>query len=140
MQPGNLTGVLIGAVAAWIFGAIYYGVLGRHWIAAMGRSVEDFKAEQAARPGIVKASPFILSFIAEIVMGLVLYGILTHSGLFYARAGAITGAFCWFGFVLTTIIVNNGYAGRSWRLSLIDALHWLGALVIIGAVVGYFGP
>lgn len=140
MQPGNLTGILIGAIVAWLFGAAYYGLLGKQWMAALGKTPEQCKAEYAAKSQLARISPFVLSFIAEIVMGLVLYGILTHNGLFYARAGAISGAFCWFGFVLTTIVINNAYAGRSWRLSLIDAGHWLVVLVIIGAIVGYFGP
>ena len=45
-------------------------------------------------------------------MGFVLYGILVHMGNFTLRAGAISGAFCWFGFVLTTVTINNAYCGR----------------------------
>jgi hypothetical protein len=30
--------------------------------------------------------------------------------------------------------------GRKVMLTVIDTLHWLGVLVIIGAIVGYFGP
>jgi len=140
MQPDNLMGILIAAIVAWLFGAIYYGLLGKQWIAALGKSAEQIKAERAAMSKARFVLPFVLSFIAELIMGLVLYGILTHNGLFYARAGAISGAFCWFGFVLTTIVINNAYAGRAWRLSLIDAVHWLVVLVLIGTIVGYFGP
>jgi hypothetical protein len=70
----------------------------------------------------------------------VLYGILTHTGMFTFRAGAISGAFCWLGFVLTTVTINNAYQGRQWRLTAIDATHWLIVLVIIGAIVGWMGP
>ncbi len=60
--------------------------------------------------------------------------------MFSLRAGIISGAFCWFGFVLTTVVINNAYCGRKAMLAVIDSAHWLGVLVIIGAVLGWFGP
>ena len=50
--------------------------------------------------------------------------------------GIISGAFCWFGFVLTTMAVNNAFRGRKPMLTVIDGGHWLGVLVIIGAIIG----
>jgi hypothetical protein len=73
-------------------------------------------------------------------MGVVLYGILTHSGLWSWHAGIVTGAFCWFGFVLTTVAVNNAYGGRKVMLTVIDSAHWFGVLVIIGGIIGWMGP
>src|SRR5476649_451084 len=103
----NLLAVLVAAVAAWIFGAIYYGILGPRWMAAQGKTMEMCKAENAGKSTLVKVAPFILSFIGELIMGFVLFGILTHLGMFSLRAGIISGAFCWFGFVLTTVVINN---------------------------------
>jgi hypothetical protein len=140
MQPHSLTGILVAAIAAWLFGAVYYTALGKRWMAAQGLTPEQCKAERVGKSAFALALPFVLSFVATFIMGVVLYGIMTHSGLFYARAGAISGAFCWFGFVLTTITVNNAYAGRRASLTVIDAVHWLFVLVIIGAIVGAFGP
>jgi len=37
------------------------------------------------------------------------------------------------------IVVNNAYAFRSLKLTAIDAGHWLGVLIIIGAIVGWLG-
>jgi hypothetical protein len=140
MHPHNITGIVIGAVAAWVFGAIYYTALGRPWLAAQGKTIEQCKAEQAGKPQLTFYLPFLLSFIGALIMGLVLYGILTHTGMFTVRAGAISGAFCWLGFVLTTVTINNAYQGRRWSLTAIDAVHWLVVLVIIGAIVGWMGP
>ena len=50
MHPHNITGIVIGAVAAWVFGAIYYTALGRPWLAAQGKTIEQCKAEQADKP------------------------------------------------------------------------------------------
>lgn len=136
----NLISVFAGAVASWIFGAIYFTALGKAWMAAQGKTAESCKAEFAAKSGLAKFAPFILSFVGALVMGVVIYGILTHSGLWSWHAGIVTGAFCWFGFVLTTVIINNAYAGRRAMLSVIDCGHWLGVLVIIGGLVGAWGP
>ena len=136
----NILSVVIAAVAAWIFGAIYYTALGKAWIAAQGKTAESCKAEFAAKSGLTKFVPFILSFVGALITGVVIYGILTHSGLWSWHAGMVTGAFCWFGFVLTTVVINNAYAGRKVMLSVIDAGHWLGVLLIIGGLVGWMGP
>jgi hypothetical protein len=137
----NYLSVSAAAVAAWLFGAAYYGVFGKAWVAAQGKTMEAFQAERATQKGsLAAAAPFALSFVAELAMAIVLFGILTHMGLFSIRAGIISGAFCWFGFVLTAIAVNNAFGGRTAMLTVIDAGHWLGVLLIMGAVLGAFGP
>lgn len=135
----NWLSIVAAAAAAWIFGAIYYSALGRAWMTAMGKTMEQCKAEQAAKSGVAKIAPFILVFVAEIVMAWMLYGILVHLGMFTLRAGLISAALIWFGFVLTTIASNNAFGGRSAKLTAIDSVGWLGALLIIGAIVGSMG-
>jgi uncharacterized protein DUF1761 len=135
----NFFSVVIAAVAAWIFGGIYYTALSKPWLAAQGKSLEQCKAEQAGKSGVAKAAPFILVFAGELIMAFVLYGILVHMGTFTLRAGVIAGAFCWFGFVLPTVTANNAFCGRKPMLTVLDSGAWLGALVIIGAILGQMG-
>ena len=139
MQPTNIAAVLIAAIAAWIFGAVYYGLLGKAWLAAQGETSETMKAKNAGKSGVAKAAPFIISFIAEIVMASALQGILFHSAMNTTRQGIIAGALTWLGFIATTVVVNNAYPGRKFMLTVIDAGHWLGAMLIIGAVIGGMG-
>jgi hypothetical protein len=136
----NILSVLVAAIAAWVFGAIYYTALGKIWLGCQGKTPESHRADLAAKSKLAFAMPFILSFVGALIMGVVIYGILTHSGLWSWHAGMVTGAFCWFGFVLTTIVINNAYSGRRTMLSVIDSAHWLGALVIIGGIIGGWGP
>lgn len=140
MHPGNMTGILIGAVAAWIFGAIYYTALSSKWLAAQGKTLEQCKAEQAAKSKVVLYLPFVLSFVGAVLMGIALYGILTHVGTFTVRTGVISGVLCWVGFVLTTTTINYAYQGRRWSLIAIDTAHWLVVLILIGGIVGWAGP
>jgi hypothetical protein len=72
-------------------------------------------------------------------MAWVLAGLIGHVGRVSVRSGVISGAFCWFGFVLTTMVVNYSFGMRSRMLLLIDAGHWLVVLALMGAIVGAMG-
>jgi hypothetical protein len=41
--------------------------------------------------------------------------------------------------VLTVIAVNYAFAGRKPLLTVIDTAQWLGALLLMGAIIGLFG-
>lgn len=139
-HAGNVLAIITAAVAAWLFGGVYYTALSRPWLRAMGKTPEQRKAGQEKKSALANAAPFVLAFIGELIMAWAMYGILLHMNMFTLRAGAITGAGCWFGFVLTTVMVNNAFGGRSAMLTVIDSIGWLGALLIIGAIIGWFGP
>jgi hypothetical protein len=136
----NYLAIFVAAVAAWLFGAVYYGALGKAWVAAQGKTMDQFHQERAAKSGtLASVAPFILVFVAELIMAWTLYGLLLHLNAFSIRGGLISAAICWFGFVLTTIAVNNAFSGRKTMLTVIDAGAWLGALLIIGAIIGWWG-
>jgi succinate dehydrogenase/fumarate reductase cytochrome b subunit len=86
-------------------------------------------------------APFIISFVALVVMAWVLAGSLGHlgPGQVTLKNGIISGLFLWLGFIVTTIFVNNAYPGRKYSLSVLDSIHWLGVLVIEGAIIGAMG-
>lgn len=132
----NYLAVLVAAVAAWVFGAVWYMSLSQPWLAAQGKTKADMKppASKAAAVG-----PFVLVFVAQLIMAWMLAGILGHLGGITVKNGVISGAACWFGFVLTTIAPNYAFHGRKLMLTVIDAGHWLGVLVVMGAIIGAFG-
>ena len=41
--------------------------------------------------------------------------------------------------MVTTMLVNNAFGGRSYVLTAIDAGHWLVVLVLMGVVIGWMG-
>ena len=135
----NHLAIFAAAVGAWIFGAVYYTVLSKPWLAAVGMTAADMKRQSENKVRAI--APFILSFVAEIVMAWVIAGVLGHlgPGQVTVRNGVISALFLWFGFVLTTVAVNNAYPGRKVMLTVIDAGHWLGVMLLIGAIVGGFG-
>ena len=138
----NVLIMIAAAVCAWLFGALWYGTLGKRWVEAQDTTVEEFKAKQAANPGMLSGKmPFIIALVAELIMAFVLYGIMKHvadAAALTVRNGLISGAFVWFGFILTSIAVNYAFSGRKTMLTVIDAGHWLGVTLIIGAILGAF--
>lgn len=134
----NFWAIMAAAVAAWLVGAVYYTALAKPWMAAQSW---DRKEDAPAASGRMSPVPFVLAFVAELVMAWVLAGIIGHlgPGQVTLRNGLISGAFVWLGFVATTLAVNNAYGRRRLSLTLIDAGHWLAVLLVQGMVIGAFG-
>ena len=134
----NYLAVFIAAVAGFGFGAIYYMTLARPWMNAIGWTPEQQAAHVKGELNPSKA-PFAIAILANLIMAWVLAGVIGHLGAVTVRSGIISGAFVWFGFVMTTLAVNYGFGGRKPMLTVIDGGHWLGVLIIMGAVIGAFG-
>lgn len=139
MQFGGIShwAILVAGIAGFLFGAVYYGLLGNAWMAALGKTREELMGPGGKpRPG-----PLVVAFIAAMIMAWILAGLIGHlgTGQVTLRNGLISAGFVWIGFVATTIAVNYGFQGAKVRLAVIDGLHWLGVLLIQGAVIGLFG-
>ena len=130
----NYLAVLVAAVAAFAFGAVYYISLSKLWLAAIGFTKEQMAAGRSP-------TPFIVSIVALLVMAWVLAGTVGHlgPGQVTVKNGIISGLFIWLGFVITTLAVNYAYGQRRPSLTVIDGIHWLGVLVVQGAIIGAFG-
>ena len=128
----NWLAVVLATVASFAFGAVWYMSLSRQWLEAVGKTKEQLG---------VGSTPFIWSVVVEFVMAyFIALFIPALMGTLDVAAGITTAVLCWFGFVLTSMIMNHRYEGMKWSLTLIDSLHVLGVLVIHGIVIGLFGP
>jgi len=134
----NYLAVLISAVAAWIAGAAWYMALAKPWMAALGKTPEEIE-ECKNKP--MSSLPFVYAFVAAAIMAWALAGLLGHlgPGQVTLRNGIVSGAFCWLGFVFTTMLVNNSFAQRGPKLLLIDGGYWLVVLALMGAIIGGMG-
>jgi Protein of unknown function (DUF1761) len=134
----NYLAIVIAAIVAWVAGAVWYMSLGKIWTAAQGLTPEELQKNKN-RPGAYL--PFIYCFVAELVMAWVLAGLMAHLGAGQVTLlnGVISGAFCWLGFVITTIVVSTTFTMRDMRLIWIDGGHWLVVLLLMGAIIGLMG-
>ena len=132
----NYWAVVVAAIAAWLLGAAWYMTLAKPWMAAIGVTPAEMEARRA-RPGA--HLPFIYAFVAALVMAWTLAGLLGHLGQVTVKGGVLSGAFCWLGFVLTTMVTNYTFGDRNPMLLVIDSGYWLAVLVVMGAIIGAFG-
>ena len=72
----NYWAVLIAAVAGWITGAVWYRILGKSWMAVLGRK----KSETKKMKGVAFYAPFVIAFLANVIMAWMLAGIMGHLG------------------------------------------------------------
>lgn len=130
----NYLAITVAAVAGFLFGAFWYNIFSKPWIAAVARTNAEIKEDQSPLS-------FAIAFIALFVMAVVLAGIMGHlgPGQVTLRNGVVSAAFCWLGFVITTLLVNHTFQRRPFLLTLIDGGHWLGVLLLQGAIIGLFG-
>jgi len=129
----NYIAVIIAALAGFGLGAIWYRVLAKPWMHAVGKTEAD-------RPqGSAQAVLFGITIVALLIMAWMLAGLMGHLGDITVRGGVISGFFVWLGFVITTMGVNHAFSGAKPMLTLIDGAHWLAVLLIQGAVIGAFG-
>jgi len=136
----NYLAVVIAAIVSWLAGAAWYGVLAKPWVAAQGKTMEEFRARREAMRGSPAAyAPFLIAFVAELIIAWMLAGVLGHLGQVTVRNGVVSAAFLWFGFVLTTMAVNYAFGARGVKLAAIDAGHWLLVLLVQGAILGGMG-
>lgn len=130
----NYLAVLVAGVAGFAFGALYYTALAKPWMAAIGKTEEEIKANMSP-------VPYVIAGIAQLVIAFMLAGVIGHLGtdMTTVRNGLITAFFIWLGFVVTTMAVNHAFQGAKRSLTVIDSGHWLGVLLVQGLVIGLFG-
>ena len=117
------------SVAAWIFGAVWYGVLGKAWMRAQGIDPESCKDKK------MPLGPMAASFGAVLLMALGLLHLMNRLALHRWNEGLFSGLMLGVVFVATTILVNNLFQGRKLMLTVIDSLHWIIVLAIEGLVL-----
>lgn len=130
----NYLAVILAAIASFAFGALWYNVLARPWMAAAGKNEADIKAQTGKG-----SSPFIIATLALVLMAWMLAGLIGHLGVRTLENGLITGFLIWLGFIITTMSVNHAFQGNPWSLTVIDGGHWLGVMLVQGAIIGMFG-
>lgn len=128
----NWVAILVAAVAAYLAGAIWYGVLGKVWMKAARINPDEAK---------MSIPLMAIGFVCELVMAWVMAGVIGHlgEGAVTLRNGLVSGAFIWLGFMATTVTINQRYQGFGWNLTLIDAGHWLVVALLMGGIIGAFG-
>lgn len=131
----NFIAVIAAAVVAMGIGAAWYGALAKPWMAANGFTAEAIEAARRQNGN----GPYIVAGIAKLVMAFCLAKLLALVDAVSVSNGVALGLFLWIGFVATVLSVNQRFAMKPWKLTIIDGGYWLAVLVAQGVVIGLFG-
>jgi hypothetical protein len=129
MKP-NYAAVFVAALAYWVLGAVWYGVLfGKPWMA-----LEHVTPEQARGAGTV--APYIITFVLNLVIAFVLAQICAWRNASTAARGAALGILIWIGFLGPVTYTTYMYEMRSKQLYAINEFYSLVGLCLMGAILG----
>ncbi len=128
--------IIGAAVAAWLFGALWYSPLlfAKVWVRAHGYTPEKLQAMQANA-----GKAYAGSFLAFLVIASVLHIFLSHLGATSLGTGASWGFHAWLGFALPIGFTANLYSDKPISTFAIDAGYQLVYLTLMGAILGRWG-
>lgn len=127
----GLLSVLAAAIAAFVFGAIYYMVLSKPWMEAAGIAIgPDGKPTNSSNP-----TPYIVSFICIILVAGMMRHTFALSGIDTVAKGLQSGLGIGLFFITPWIFINTGYSNRPWKLAVIDGGYATAAATIIGIIL-----
>jgi len=122
--------VLAAAAGSWIFGAIWYMGLSKPWMEAAG-----VECDENSKPKNRSATPFILSAIAMIFVAGMMRHVFAEAAIAASGKGLLSGLGIGLFFISPWIMINNAYAGRPFKLTLIDGGYATVGCAIIGLVL-----
>lgn len=126
----NYAAIVVSAIVYWLLGALWFGVI----FATPWMALEGITMEQAMK--INPTVPYIIVFIADIIMAYVLANVCTWRQVDTAWKGASLGVLFWIGFVGTTTLATYEFEGRPFHLFLINYGYCLVGMVIMGIILG----
>ncbi|MEM1363658.1 MAG: DUF1761 domain-containing protein [Pseudomonadota bacterium] len=119
--------IFLAALGSWLFGAVWYGVLGKRWMSAAGVTQEQVSDKNP--------TPFIVSFLCALVVAAAMNHVLNTGGLVTLGAGLTTGASIGLFFSLPWIVTNYLFAHRDRALIWIDGTYAVVGSAIMGTVL-----
>lgn len=125
--------VLIAAAAGFGFGAIWYKVLANPWMEAAGVSKGP-----DGNPANSSTLPYILAGVAMVLVAGMMRHTFSLSGIDTLGKGLVSGLGIGLFFISPWIMINNGYGGRPFKLTLIDGGYATFGCAIIGLVLTLF--
>ena len=126
----NFAAVFIAAIAYWLLGAVWYGVLfSKPWMALENISIEQAKSMNPVLP-------YVITFVLNLLIAYALAQICIWRNANTAGRGASVGVLLWIGFVGPITYTTYMYEMRPKELFAINEFFPLAGLVLMGAIIG----
>ena len=126
----NYLAVIVSAVAYWLLGAVWFGmVFSKPWMA-----LEHVTEEQAKSMNPVL--PYVVSFLLNVLIAFVLAQICIWRNADTAGRGAAVGVLLWIGLIGPITYTTYMYEMRPKELFAINEFYPLAGLCLMGAILG----
>ena len=126
--------VIVAAAAGFAFGAFWYMTLSKQWLDAAG-----LECDENGRPkGGGSPMPFIMSGIAMVIVAGMMRHLFASSGVDSIGGGFVAGLGIGAFFISPWIMINNAYAMRPFKLTMIDSGYAIFGCAIMGVVLNLF--
>jgi Protein of unknown function (DUF1761) len=126
----NYAAIAVAAVAYWVLGAIWYGVLfGNQWMALEHMSMEQAKS-------VNPAPIYAITLLLNLLIAYVLAQVCIWRNANTVGRGASVGVLLWVGIVGPITFTTYMYEMRPKDLYAINEFYPLAGLVLMGAILG----
>lgn len=126
--------VIVAALASYGFGAIWYMSLAKPWMAAAG-----VEADETGKPATdAGATPYVVAMVCSLLVAGMMRHVFVLGGIDGFGSGLIAGLGLGLFIAAPWIATNYGFAGRPFKLTLIDGGYATIGCSIMGAILGVF--
>ena len=126
-MPSELVSVIAATAAAWIFGAVWYGIVAKPWMAAVGLTEDTINRKNYVA--------FAGSFVAAILVAGMTRHILNSQSVHTGFGGLLSGIGLGLFIATPWIATNYLFAQRKSILIAIDGMYATVGCALIGLVV-----
>jgi hypothetical protein len=137
--PVNYLAVLVAAIASMVVGFLWYGMFFRKpWMRMMGNT-----GESMGQGNMTPNKAYSIQFVASLIMAYTLSHFISFASAYMetggAQVGMTTGFWTWLGFIVPVTLGVVLWENKPWKLWLINASHYLVALVVMGVILSIWG-
>jgi hypothetical protein len=122
--------VILAAAASYAFGALWYMMLAKPWMADVGMTEADVNSGTK--------TPYVVAAVAALIVAGTMRHVFAMSGLDTLSDGIMGGAGLGFLIAAPWIATNYSFSGRPRRLFLIDGGYAAIGCTIMGIVLSFF--
>ena len=126
----NYGAIVVSAVAYWLLGALWYGVLfSQRWMALEGITMEQARSMNPVLP-------YVITLGLNLLIAFVLAQLCLWRNANTAARGAAVGVLLWIGIVGPVVFTTYMYEMRPKELFAINEFYPLVGLCLMGAILG----
>ena len=126
--------VIVAGLAGWVFGALWYSIFAKPWIAASGVET-DAEGEPENR---TSPKPYVISILSSLIVAATMYYAFDMLGTETVMKGFTSGLGIGACFAAPWLATNYGFAGRPFKLTLIDGGYAAFGSAVIGVIITLF--